>query len=339
MFNTPILEVAIGLVFCYASVALITSSIFEAIASWLNLRSNTLLGQIRRLLNADTTEGEKLLLQVYNHALVHPLGSGTATSTKELKKNAPSYIDPRHFASALIDTLQTAQDGAQGLSRAIQALPNVQLQQLLRGMYGRADGDPQRLQQALATWFDAAMDRASGAYKRQSQLWCFVIAFVLSLALNIDSLHLFSTLWKQPALVAQISAPAGAVAPEQAMRDLETLPIGWQNTSGAASKDLCSGIRELLLQFVGWLITASAALFGAPFWFDLLQRLTNLRGSGPKPEKPEQKKDGDPPPAPAPTPARDGPALGTERNAIVDLHAARNKDDPSYRPLEPGERW
>ncbi len=31
-------------------------------------------------------------------------------------------------------------------------------------------------------------------------------------------------------------------------------------------------------------ITAIASLFGAPFWFDLLQRLTQLRGTGPKPK-------------------------------------------------------
>ncbi len=32
---------------------------------------------------------------------------------------------------------------------------------------------------------------------------------------------------------------------------------------------------------VGRLLTASAALFGAPFWFDLLQNVTNLHGTGP----------------------------------------------------------
>jgi uncharacterized membrane protein YedE/YeeE len=31
---------------------------------------------------------------------------------------------------------------------------------------------------------------------------------------------------------------------------------------------------------IGWLIVAGAALFGAPFWFDTLQRITQLRGVG-----------------------------------------------------------
>ena len=39
MFNSPVLEVAIGLVFCYASVALMVSSVTEAISSALRLRA------------------------------------------------------------------------------------------------------------------------------------------------------------------------------------------------------------------------------------------------------------------------------------------------------------
>jgi hypothetical protein len=31
------------------------------------------------------------------------------------------------------------------------------------------------------------------------------------------------------------------------------------------------------------LVTASTAVFGAPFWFDLLQRLVQIRGTGIKP--------------------------------------------------------
>jgi hypothetical protein len=33
----------------------------------------------------------------------------------------------------------------------------------------------------------------------------------------------------------------------------------------------------------GWLLTALAAALGAPFWFDLIGRVVNLRGAGAKP--------------------------------------------------------
>jgi len=34
---------------------------------------------------------------------------------------------------------------------------------------------------------------------------------------------------------------------------------------------------------IGWLISGLAVALGAPFWFDLLNKLVNLRGTGPRP--------------------------------------------------------
>jgi hypothetical protein len=39
----------------------------------------------------------------------------------------------------------------------------------------------------------------------------------------------------------------------------------------------------LLKKTAGWLIMAFALAFGAPFWFDLLGKLVNIRKSGLKP--------------------------------------------------------
>lgn len=60
------------------------------------------------------------------------------------------------------------------------------------------------------------------------------------------------------------------------------LPLGWSN------EDLpWHDLHALLLKFLGWLMTALAICIGAPFWFDLLNRLANIR-SVLKPEE-EQK--------------------------------------------------
>jgi hypothetical protein len=40
---------------------------------------------------------------------------------------------------------------------------------------------------------------------------------------------------------------------------------------------------------IGWIITAFAALFGAPFWFDTLQSLIRLKGAGPSPAEKKDK--------------------------------------------------
>ncbi|MGR8997926.1 MAG: hypothetical protein ACU88J_02610, partial [Gammaproteobacteria bacterium] len=171
MFNSTVLEVAIGLVFCYVSVALITSSIYEAIASWLNLRSKTLFEGIQSLLNEGEDCNKTLLLGIYNYALVSPLGSGSANKIEEIKTKS-SYIESKNFASASSDFVKLGQD--------INGIQNNQMKQLLRGMYDSSAGNIEKFQSDLAAWFDAGMDRLSGTYKRQSQLWCFVIALVIA---------------------------------------------------------------------------------------------------------------------------------------------------------------
>ena len=274
MINSTVVEVAIGLVFCYASVALMASSIFDAIANWFKLRSKNLFNGIYALLNADDSAvGQQLLLSVYNHALVHPLGNGKAQTTDDIK-NKPSYISPADFAKALIQTVQTARVIVDDGKTALTSLDvgDSQLKAMIDGMIEKAAGDIEKVQDELAKWFDASMESVSAAYRRHSQFWCFVIALVITVVFNIDSVQLFKNLWQQPTLVAELGLTETQDA-KQAYQQLRALPIGWQEGSLQQLKDTW---------FVGWLVTASAAFFGAPFWFELLKNLTKLR---PQPKK------------------------------------------------------
>ena len=53
-------------------------------------------------------------------------------------------------------------------------------------------------QQALAGWFDSAMERVSAAYKRRAMLISLLLSLLLAVLFNIDSIHLFQSLWQQP---------------------------------------------------------------------------------------------------------------------------------------------
>jgi hypothetical protein len=273
VLNTPVLEVAIGLVFCYAAVGLIVSSINEAIASVLKLRAVTLLNGIKQLLNDPNFEG--LARDVYNHALVNPRHNGQAQKEEDLSYK-PSYIPSMHFANALIDVLQQGCATAAKLDQALAAIQDPQLRQLLLGMYARAAGNLERLQNEFAAWFDNGMERVAGQYKRRTQLICVVIAFVIAATFNIDSFHLFKTLWDNAGFAVAATASS---APNvlDAVAGLQTLPIGWSSFPPQLTP------AGYFLMFIGWLVTASSALFGAPFWFDLLQNITQLRGTGRKP--------------------------------------------------------
>src|SRR6266851_7889165 len=250
VLSSTVLEVAIGFAFCYASIALITSSVYEAGASLFKLRARGLLTGVKALLNDKEFNG--LAKDIYNHALVNPQDAGT-TDAGKVPAVMPSYIEPKHFALALIDSIQKTPGALDDFKQKIDAMGNPQLKLLLQGMYARSEGKSEKLQAELAGWFDASMDRVSGSYKRMAQLFTFLIALAIAGLFNVDSFHLFRTLWDHPGLISQIAMPAGSDV-ARAVEGLKTLPLGW----GPARS-------SMLIAIGGWLITASSALFGAPF--------------------------------------------------------------------------
>jgi hypothetical protein len=140
MFDTPVINVAIGLVFCFAAVSLAASTMTEALASIVKLRANTLLAGIQAMLNDPKFSG--LAQQVYQHALVHPQGDGRMQSeSRWWTYSGPSYIRAENFATALTDALSSVPGTFAQLEAGIEAIGDPQLKLLLQGIHARADGD------------------------------------------------------------------------------------------------------------------------------------------------------------------------------------------------------
>lgn len=301
MFNSVILDVAVGLFFSFLAISLATSAIVEAIASCLDWRAAFLLQGVKDLVNDQTFTG--LAMQLYAHAAVNPRGPGASAP----QANKPAYVDPNLFADAIADiTGMTYAVAAGSASPIVTALKqtidakvpltrNEQLNTFLSFVIDRNAGDLAKVKQEIAAWFDSAMDRVSGVYKRHVQLWSFVIALMLVAALNVDSLHLAAALWRQPTLADRLKLTNTIPDATAAINDLDTnLPIGWRLDTPPAQTNNPSGPGPVaptgwtlafvwLSRVLGWLITAFATLFGAPFWFDMLQRIVRLKGAGPSP--------------------------------------------------------
>jgi hypothetical protein len=278
MFNSSVLDIAIGLIFTFLAISLLVSTIVEAIASIMKWRSTTLLEGVKSLLNDPKLDG--LALRLYKHALVSPRDSGTAQTGAELKY-LPSYIAPDQFADALMELTKIAESSPDKINIAInETVTNPQLKMLLKGIADRAAGDVAKMGHAIAEWFDNGMDRVSGVYKRKTQIWSFVIAVIIAGACNISAIAVGKALWQQP-MLARYIAPVPNLKPADALQQLSELdiPMGWTTARAQRLVSTLEGPETIL----GWLITAIATLFGAPFWFDALERIVHLKGSGPSP--------------------------------------------------------
>jgi len=277
---------------------LFVSALNEAISSALKLRHKALLAGVKQMLNDPAGVG--LVADLYNHALISPLAKGT--SDGKISSVIPAYIPSQAFSAALLDVLQGVPGDIASVTKAINGISDPQLKLLLQGFVARAGGRVDVVQTQIADWFDNAMDRLSGSYKRRTQLMTFILGLIVATGFNINSFHVLSELWARPSMAAAISNPgaaamlaatapaggaSGAVArPPFPVNEwataLQKLPVGWDDESRLIYQKKQS--PEVYVFFViGLLVTASSAVFGAPFWFDLLQRLVQVRGTGIKP--------------------------------------------------------
>jgi hypothetical protein len=115
-------------------------------------------------------------------------------------------------------------------------------------------------------------------------------------------------------LRAQLDAlelPVGWVLPKENQEPEEGQPNadfrewpGWW-PSGAASPWATLWAQTIRFHLFGWVLTAFAISLGAPFWFDMLNKVINIRSSGKAPEeKPKPPREVPQPLEPGQTPAQ-----------------------------------
>jgi hypothetical protein len=326
------LEVLIGMIFVYLLLSMLCSAVSEYAEALLNYRAKDLRKGIELLLN-DTGDREEggagksvdLASRLYNHGLIRPL-------YRDAKK-LPSYIPARTFALALWNMAGGEDGDTTDLNKIKEIVrtkvPNKELQEALVTLIDEARGDFEQARKNIEDWYDGAMDRVSGWYKRRVHIILLVTGFLVSAFVNADTIQIARALVQNDTLRAAIADAAeqkvgeGLPAPtptpatpqerraaaeaklQQTRADLNALglPLGWvENTAENAldPRRVPGDINEWLLKIVGLLLTGLAVSQGAPFWFDLLNKFIVIRSTVKPKEKSQEQ------------PSKDKPAPETE---------------------------
>jgi hypothetical protein len=184
MFGSQILDVAIGIIFVYMVVSIICTAVREGIEAWLKTRAAYLEHGIRQILQ--DPKGIGLAKDLFEHPLI--FGLFTANTYKpgpnreeptifQRGTGLPSYIPSHSFAAALLDIVAhgpqalNSDSGGPPLSllnvrRGARGIQNPAVRRVVINALDSAQGDLTRAQKAIEDWFDSAMDRVSGWYKR-----------------------------------------------------------------------------------------------------------------------------------------------------------------------------
>ena len=329
-----VLEVAIGLILMYLVLSLIVSAVNEFLAGLTDRRADFLRKGLENML------GQALTGRLYQHGLIRGL-----VRRNSLAHRSPSYLSSSTFSAALMDLLSRIQIPAQPATSSETELLQARLANLSSEAGGQvpalnigplsvedaqAHGDLKealsvfasdaadlaQVKERVEAWFDEAMDRVSGWYRRRTRAVLLVVGAILVGWLNADTVTVAQQLWIDPSVrgaalaaaqdvIAQESADASTPTPPvpgaepvppvkpaadlepaeaaesaaEAIGDLEEigLPLGW------SPEQRPTGTWAWALKALGLLLTTLAVSFGATFWFDLLKRLVGLRASGPPP--------------------------------------------------------
>jgi hypothetical protein len=218
--------------------------------------------------------------------------------------------DPRKFIQDALN-----QGATQWKIKGKQVPINEDTLNYLKALWADTQGDVNKFRAALEGWFDVTMERTSGWYKKHTQGVLLILGFLIAMVFNVDTIKLAGVLSKNPQLREQVIRQAdnyikthknqpntnGETATDTTFQGLrkqadsllktdiadvnKTLGIGWECTSMKEHQNKCFHGENVCIRshlsiysIIGWLITAFALSLGAPFWFDLLNKLMKLRG-------------------------------------------------------------
>ncbi|HEX4683762.1 MAG TPA: hypothetical protein VH277_13680 [Gemmatimonadaceae bacterium] len=336
MFNSIVIDVAIGLVLVYLLLSLVCSAVRETLAGVFKTRAKLLEQGIAELLKAApgaAPDQTSLIQSFFEHPLITVLYGGDYRPAASKRaawvrpSSLPSYIPKRAFSTALLDLAArgpiadsaTMLDPgmpapaltADAIRAGVARLGSARVQRVVLHALDASRGDLDKARESLEAWYDSAMDRVSGWYKRRTQFTLFGVGLLLTVIADVDTIRITRQLYTDPVRRDVAVAVAGNVSRDTALRTSEPqtrgvaggnqpsatvgqralarldsigLPIAWQGVTVASfgrptSAEWGTIWGHVKASVVGWLLTAFAISLGAPFWFDTLSRIMVVRST------------------------------------------------------------
>jgi hypothetical protein len=238
--GSEVLDIGIGMSLLFLFISLICAAVREGIEGWRKTRALQLHHVLREIMDDKTkTGGSDLVRQLYNHPSIYSLYSGEYPARLRGRwwKRLPSYIPAANFSSALLDIIVHGDPSGVAINPqtplstdAIRSnignLKSTKVERAVLAAFDFAAADLSAGRKNLEDWYNSAMDRVSGWYKRTTQLVLFVLGLFAAVVLNIDALTVAGKLGQNKALreavvgaarfAKPLAQPAAAATPGQA---------------------------------------------------------------------------------------------------------------------------
>ena len=313
MSGLEMLDAFIGLVGIYLTLSLLVTAIGEGISQALGLRGRNLRQVILGLIGKTGTEDFYAHPRIRQLMQYDDSMSFYQKTKFKLGFAWPSYI-PADIAVEVLLELQLGTPLSQlrqsplEIRNRLAQLENTNTKTALLLFWEQAEADSQKFQLLVQDWFNDRGDRAVGWFKRRLGGLQLVIGLVVAVGMNVDSIDLYQKLYADPVARQQALQLAERLAKEPGL-EKELCPAGKETCvpiknmkeqlstispiigHAQNSKYKCEKSENCVKQFwvkyidycpglttwFGYLLTAFALSLGAPFWFDILQKLMAVK--------------------------------------------------------------
>ncbi|MCS6994061.1 MAG: hypothetical protein NZP74_09565 [Anaerolineales bacterium] len=302
MSLSQVLEVALGLALTYYLMSMVVSWMCQFVMTTFETRGRTLESVLRRIV------GGKALGQLLSMPQIRSLAPVRYQDWRSLFSRNVQLVEKRveripvsnlldaFFDLAKLDIAANSEE----LVELINKLPPSEGKTELLRLVNSGVSSVLELRAKMALWFEGLMQQASEMFAAMAKRYVVFFSLALTLLLGVDSIDLFRQLWATPDMRAIASVKAQAYIAqygydadtEPLLADLEqlTIHIGWSSVlKNAPSLERPDAfVRFWFLKLLGLLMTTIAVAQGAPFWYDLLRKMTSVKSPGSNPSRSEE---------------------------------------------------
>lgn len=314
-----VLGVSIGISTVCLLLSIIASHLQEVWAGYSAKRAVQLEEAIAKMLGNPT-----LTQTFFSHPLIENISfvpPRPFSSAKSAPTARPTYIASALFTRVLYTALREVHNlPAQSLPDLIRSLPDSNLKKRLQALILGVENDAAACNLAIEQWYDGTMDRVNGLYKQKTQLFLLIAGLIMAIVCNANLFSVTERLWLSDDARNAVNAAAQMYSCKDdpackqpdyntAITELEGrmkdyLPVGynvaklrtywgdtWRLIAHPASTKQSEWIALLagwLFNCAGWLLMGIAVSLGAPFWFDAVNKLINIRMVGAKPPRADE---------------------------------------------------
>jgi hypothetical protein len=224
-----------------------------------------------------------------------------------------AFLDAARQATESLPKQETTQDLLKGilddpkkqldsLRSEIATLPPGPFRSTLHSLMTTNVNNIAEAHQRVEQWFDGKMGSVAARFKQTSRMWVSILALIVTVTLNIDTIAIGAQFWKEPVLIEYaskevdklfqdkqdaISSTSASDYRDQIAEKVKTLqalriPMLWDD--GWFGSGLLPGSIDDIKSLWGWklvglTISWAAIAQGSSFWYDALKKFKGFQGT------------------------------------------------------------